>query len=162
MNLHLQNLCFRNRNGQIRSIMWVQRLPFLTYSEFRPYSLMNSHSGRNSGADGSLFGQTSPATRHFGASDGQETYFFSVDVESPAAPEEFSTETGYERAEHPPDMPEMEQDTHAESEDQGGHSTWDGMGSEDERLQSQPACPTSPTFPFRTIVRVSGLESRCN
>ena len=108
---------------------------------------MNSHSGRNSGTDGTLFGQTSPTTVHFGASDGQETYFFSVDAESPAAPEEFSTETGYGRAEHPPDMPEMEQDTNAESEDQGGHSTWDWMGREDERLQSRPVPLLSHFFP---------------
>ena len=99
----------------------------------------------------------------FGAFDGQETYFFSVDAESPAAPEEFSTETGYERAEHPPDMPEMEPDANAESEDQGGHSTWDGMGWdgkgwEDERLNSRPAA--CPTFPGRAVASQSfGIRS---
>jgi hypothetical protein len=86
--------------------------------------------------------------------------------ESPAAPEEFSTETGYERAEHPPDMPiSMEQDTNAES-DQGGHST-DWMGREDEEKMkdsnhniSQPV-PLVPLFPAVQVVRVSGSDSGC-
>ena len=87
--------------------------------------------------------------------------------ESPAAPEEFSTETGYERAEHPPDMPiSMEQDTNAESD--GGHSTWDWMGREDEEKMkdsnhniSQPV-PLVPLFPAVLVVRVSGSDSGCN
>ena len=55
----------------------------------------------------------------------KETHFFSLDTGSPA-PEEASNQTGYERAEHPPDMPEMDKEMNAEASEDATHGTLAG------------------------------------
>ena len=63
----------------------------------------------------------------------KETHFFSLDTESPA-PEETSDQTGYERAEHPPDMPEMDREMNAEESEDVSNGTlacFFGKGFED-------------------------------